>query len=55
MKNFDLTYLGNNKIHLEFNVDLDDYLFLCFFMAGIRNGSITVDDINNFYNSEVMK
>ena len=55
MKKSDITYLGNNKFHIEFDIDLDDYLFLVCFMRGIRDGSITVDDINNFNNSEVMK
>lgn len=48
-------YQDKNKIHIEFDIDLDDYLFLVCFIRGIRNGSITVEDINNFNNPEVMK
>ena len=55
MKKSVITYLGNNKFHIEFDIDLGDYLFLVCFIRGIRDGSITVDDINNFNISEVMK
>lgn len=48
-------YQDKNIIHIEFDIDLGDYLFLVCFIRGIRDGSITVDDINNFNISEVMK
>lgn len=55
MKKSVITYLGNNKFHIEFDIDLGDYLFLVCFIRGIRDGSIIVDDINNFNISEVME
>ena len=55
MKKSVITYLENNKFHIEFDIDLGNYLFLVCFIRGIRDGSITVDDINNFNNPEVMK
>lgn len=44
-----------NKIHIEFDIDLDDYLFLVCFIRGVRDGSISVSELNKLISEEVMK
>lgn len=48
-------YKDKNIIHIEFDVDLDDYLFLVCFIRGVRDGSISFSELNKFVSEEVMK
>lgn len=48
-------YKDKNKIHIEFDIDLDDYLFLVCFIRGVRDGSISVSELNKLISEEVMK
>lgn len=48
-------YKDKNIIHIEYDIDLDDYLFLVCLIRCVRDGSISFSELNKFVSEEVMK